>query len=168
MVQVNATIQSKAEFDNKGVYRFSLERIWNSSKDNLLFIGLNPSDSDELITDQTVNHMLGVAKSLGFGGLFVVNLFSLISPSPSVMKEHKLPIGDKTDESIIYFSNQASKIVIGWGSDGVYKNRDKEVMKLLSGLKLYCLGLNSDNTPQHPKYQQINKIKPNLTEFNVL
>lgn len=168
MTQVNANIQSKAEFDSDGVYRFSLERVWDGSKDNLLFVGLNPSDSDELITDQTVNHMLYVAKSLGFGGLFVVNLFSLISPSPSVMKEHVLPIGSKTDESIIYYANKASKIVIGWGSDGAYKNRDRQVLKLLSAFKLYCLGKNADNSPQHPKYQQINRIKPNLIEFNVL
>lgn len=163
-------IYSKATFADfeKVRHRYSLERIWDSEKPLLLYIGLNPSTSDELTTDQTVNYMLGYAMSKKYGGLLVGNIFSVITPSPKNMKTHKKPTSLKNDEILLEMAIRSHQIIIGWGIHGTHQNRDKEVLKLLSSQKLFCFSRNKNNTPTHPRYKFINKSKLKTSEYSVL
>ncbi|PHM62792.1 DUF1643 domain-containing protein [Xenorhabdus ishibashii] len=37
-----------------GLYRYDLWRVWDESKPNVMFIGLNPSTADHEINDNTI------------------------------------------------------------------------------------------------------------------
>lgn len=46
---------------------------------------------------------------------------------------------------------KADMTVCAWGADGKFRNRAREVEKLLQG-PLYCLGLTKHGAPKHPLY----------------
>ena len=58
---------SSATISKDGLYRYSLERVWDPSKPTALFICLNPSTADAEIDDPTVRKMVGFAKRFGYG-----------------------------------------------------------------------------------------------------
>ena len=57
-------------------YRYRLWRTWNDHLNSLAFVALNPSTADADIDDRTIRRMVGFAKSFGFDGIEVVNLFA--------------------------------------------------------------------------------------------
>lgn len=44
----------------------------------------------------------------------------------------------------------ADRIVLAWGNHGAHLSRDQEVLSLLEGHDLYCLGLTKSGQPKHP------------------
>ena len=73
---------SKAEFSLDGHFRYSLSRIWENKLPKVLFIMLNPSIANSKKNDPTIRKIISYSKSWGFGGLYVGNLYSHISPYP--------------------------------------------------------------------------------------
>ena len=66
--------------------RYQLWRIWNNNKPLILFILLNPSTADDKNDDKTVKKLIGFTKKYDYGGFYIGNLFSYISPSPQIIK----------------------------------------------------------------------------------
>ena len=88
-------------------YRYALWRNWDLSKDKVMFIGLNPSTADHIEDDPTIRRCIGFAKSWGYGGLYMMNLFSYRTSNPSKLKNVKDPIGNPdNDEWIAKLYNQ--------------------------------------------------------------
>ncbi|MBE6911125.1 MAG: DUF1643 domain-containing protein [Ruminococcaceae bacterium] len=50
------TIKCEAVFDDDKTHRFLWERVWNKDKPVISVIALNPSLSDNIITDTTTAH----------------------------------------------------------------------------------------------------------------
>ena len=48
----------------------------------MMFIGLNPSTADERLDDPTIRHCVGFAARWGYGGIFMCNVFTLVSTDP--------------------------------------------------------------------------------------
>lgn len=63
-------------------YRYRLWRIWDQVKPKVMFIMLTPSTADADTDDPTIRRCIGFAKSSGFGGLYVGNLFAYRSTQP--------------------------------------------------------------------------------------
>ena len=145
---------SGALFGDKQRFRYALWRIWDKQKDRLLFIGLNPSRAGELKDDPTIRRMINYAKLWGFGGLFVGNLFSIVSANPAVLfvePPPELP-GGPNDRAIKRMRELTSTVVVGWGRLGKYAGtRTAEVLKLV-GSPVYSLGKTKDGEPSHPLY----------------
>src|SRR3546814_16904510 len=59
-----------------------LWRIWDDTKPQCMFIMLNPSTADADLDDPTIRRCIGFAKSWGYGGLQVCNLFAYRSTEP--------------------------------------------------------------------------------------
>lgn len=78
-------------------YRYTLTRIWDETKPKVMFIGLNPSTADETKDDPTIIRCINFAKSWGYGGLEMTNLFAFRATNPKVMKNEKEPIGKDND-----------------------------------------------------------------------
>ena len=108
-------------------YRYSLWRIWDESKPYALFIGLNPSTADEVENDPTLNRCIDYAKSWGYGGVYMTNLFAFRTKDPEGMKAASDPIGPENNASLIDLAQKAGIAIAAWGNDGAFMGRSKEV-----------------------------------------
>lgn len=140
-------------------YRFALWRTWDDLKPYVMFIGLNPSTADENTDDPTLTRCVNYAKSWGFGGVCMTNLFAFRATKPSDMKAAMDPIGVGNNDWLVNLANDSGLVVAAWGNDGSYLGRSKQVKALLSNL--HCLKLNKSGEPAHPLYQKAN-IQPIL------
>lgn len=140
-------------------YRFALWRTWDDTKPYVMFIGLNPSTADERNDDPTLARCINYAKSWGFGGLCMANLFAYRATNPNDMKSATDPIGSKNNDWLVKLANEAGLIVAAWGNDGSYLGRSKQIKELLTNV--YCLKLNKSGEPAHPLYQK-SDITPKL------
>ena len=131
-------------------YRYVLSRIWDKSKPTVMFIGLNPSTADETQNDPTVNKCINFAKSWGYGGIYMLNLFAFRATQPEDMFKSENPIGKENNEYIKKYSKICDKVICAWGNDGNYKNRSKEVLEMLDNI--YYIKLNKTGEPAHPLY----------------
>ena len=59
-----------------GCYRYWLTRTWNPRRATLCWVLLNPSTADADRDDPTIRRCQGFARSWGYGGIVVVNLFA--------------------------------------------------------------------------------------------
>lgn len=119
-----------------------------------MFIGLNPSTADETEDDPTLRRCINYAKSWGYGGVCMTNLFAYRATEPSDMKNAKDPVGANNDKWLLKIAKDSSIVIAAWGNDGNFLNRSKSVVKKLP--KLHCLKLNKSGEPAHPLYQKAN------------
>jgi len=165
LIELKIVGEKGAIFDPDRTVRYWLWRCWDPGKRFLVFIGLNPSTADEKENDPTVERMERRAREYGYGGLIVVNIFSYRATDPEDMKDSAEAgidvIGEHNDFAIQSAASLAGIIVCGWGADGGYLGRSKEVQKLLEGHGelLTHLGLTKNGNPKHPLYLSY-KTKP--------
>lgn len=145
-------MRTDANFSECRKYRFALWRKWDESKPYAMFIGLNPSTADEIENDPTITRCINYAKSWGYGGLCMANLFAFRATEPTNMMAAIDPIGIGNDEWLIKLSENAGVVVAAWGNNGNYLNRSKQVVELLQNL--HCLKMNQSGEPAHPLYQK--------------
>ena len=115
-----------------------------------MFVGLNPSTADEKNDDPTLTRCINYAKSWGYGGVCMANLFAFRATEPSVMKSAKDPVGSQNNEWLKSLASEAGLVVAAWGNDGSYLGRSKQVIALLPNI--YCLKMNKSGEPAHPLY----------------
>lgn len=116
-----------------------------------MFIGLNPSTADETTDDPTLRRCVNYAKSWGYGGVCMANLFAYRATKPEAMKAVADPVGIENDEWLQKLAQGANLVVAVWGNDGIYLGRSKQVKQLIPDL--HCLKLNKSGEPTHPLYQ---------------
>lgn len=156
----DSTMQRSATFSPCGVFRYTLERIWDSTKPRALWILLNASDADAFHDDPTNRRGIGFSKLWGYGACVFANLFAFQSPYPKVMRAQADPVGDLNDTFILQEARRADLIVLAWGANGGYRGRDEDVLKLLAdesemdgpAPQLWCLGKTKAGYPRHPLY----------------
>lgn len=144
-------IRRWAEFSDCGTYRYTLGREWDESLRRLLFILLNPSTADAQHDDPTNRLGVGFAKRWGYGSVLFVNLFAFRTPYPVDLKRASDPVGPDNDHWIQLEATRADRIVAAWGVHGVYRRRNRAVMRQVQGM--YCLGLTKAGHPLHPLRQ---------------
>lgn len=146
-----------------GNYRYQLWRIWNNTKPNVLFIMLNPSTADTINNDPTIRRCIGFAKTWGFGGLYVGNLFAYRSTDHNRLKWVDNPVGVDNILHINEMASKSVKIVLAWGGNGPATE-----IKSLYGVmnrSFHCMGITKSGEPKHPLY-----LKKNLSSkpFNLI
>lgn len=132
-------------------YRYALWRTWDSAKPFVLFVGLNPSTADEKTDDPTLIRCINFAKSWGYGGVCMANLFAFRATDPVRMKAAIDPVGKQNNRWLKKLAGEAGIVVAAWGNDGAFLNRSEKVKKILP--ELYCLKMNKSGEPTHPLYQ---------------
>ncbi len=141
------------EFSDCGLYRWTLRRDFTTGRDKVVFIMLNPSTADAQIDDPTTRRAVDFSRHVfNCGNYLAVNLFALRSFDPKALKTVADPVGDLNDQYILAAAEWADTIVVAWGNAGVYLDRDKRVLELLTGKRLWCLGRNNTGTPTFPLY----------------
>ncbi len=103
-------MKTDAKFSNCLNYRFALWRTWDESKPFAMFIGLNPSKADEVEHNPTINRCINLAKSWGYGGACMANLFAYRATDPSEMKLQIDPVGAENDEWLVKLASGAGAV----------------------------------------------------------
>lgn len=122
-----------------------------------MIIGLNPSTADAEIDDPTIRRCMRFARSWGYGGLVMANLFAYRSTDPQQLMAVPDPIGPENDAWILHLAGQSSLVVAAWGNQGIYQNRCHHIKKM--NLDLHILKLNQSGQPAHPLYLK-RELKP--------
>ncbi len=143
---------SGAEFSKDRKYRYALWRIWDETRPNVMFIGLNPSTADESIDDPTIRRAKKLAGAWGFGGVYMLNLFAWITPYPTELETCKDPVGNNAEKFEIYES-KCTEVIFAWGANSKY-GQDTFVVNKFPKAK--CIAKNADGSPKHPLYVKRN------------
>lgn len=144
-------------------YRYALWRTWDDTKPYAMIIGLNPSTADETQGDPTLTRCINFAKSWGYGGVCMANLFAYRATIPNDMKAAKNPIGLENDVWLAQLSEDAGIVVAAWGNDGSHLDRSSVVKATLPNL--HCIKMNKSGEPAHPLYLKASLI-PVTMELN--
>jgi hypothetical protein len=150
-----AQVSGAVAFSPCARYRWWLERCWEPERPCLLFIGLNPSRADGCRDDATLRRLQGFARGWGYGAVEVLNLFARISPNPVLLHRAADPVGAETDAWIRrrLAAQPGAPVWLGWGNQGAWQGRDRQVRALLAGRTCLQLGSTARGQPCHPLYQ---------------
>ena len=141
-------------------YRYALWRTWDDTKPYVLFIGLNPSTADETMDDPTLIRCMNFAKSWGYGGVCMANLFAYRATDPEEMKRVEKPIGSQNNRWLKTLAADAGIIIAAWGNDGSFLGRSAQVKKRIPNMQ--CLKMNKSGEPAHPLYQRADTLPTGL------
>lgn len=142
-----------ARISKCGKYRYVLYRkIACESEKPLCFICLNPSTADAKEDDHTVRRCMGFARDLGYGHLYIVNLFAWRSTEKAVLLQvPQDKIGPRNDHYIDKCVKSCDTTVAAWGTFVSKKKllwRAKEVSSRYGNLM--ALEITEEGHPAHP------------------
>lgn len=143
-------LPGSAVFSDCRRYRYLLTRCWDTQRPQVLFVGLNPSTADATRDDPTLRRCVGFARRWGYGGVVLVNLFALRTPSPTVLFAHPEPIGPENDAWLLRARDSVEFVIFAWGACGDRMGRASCVKDWFENP--YCLGLTKTGEPRHPLY----------------
>lgn len=119
-----------------------------------MIIGLNPSATED---NATISRCINFARTWGYGGVHVLNLFAYRATQPSEMMRAQEPVGPDNDKWLRKVGKKAGIIVAAWGNDGAFKGRSQVVRTLFPSI--HCIKMNKSGEPAHPLYLKAN-LKP--------
>lgn len=151
------TFASGACFSEDGRHRLVLWRSWCAGSllantTFVMFIGLNPSTANSTTDDPTIRKCVGFGQRWNFGGMYMLNLFTLVSTDPSVLINHTDSLHPETNSMLKRYATKSKTIVCAWGAFPVAVERAREVSAWLHPYRLSCLTINKDGSPKHPLY----------------
>lgn len=143
----------RAAFSPDGAYRYALFRRWETGP-TACWVMLNPSTANAFTDDPTIRRCRTFSQRAGYGGLAVVNLYSLRSTDPKALWTHKDPIGPLGDQFLQSQAGGHTSVIAAWGSHGARNGRGAAVTDALAaaGVTLHCLGTTANGQPKHPLY----------------
>ena len=151
----NPHVIREAIFDPTGRYRYFLRREWDPALPAVAFIMLNPSTADAERDDPTLRRCIGYVRRWGFGSLAAVNLFAYRTPDPRQLRQAEDPVGPENRRYLLALRNEGYPLTLAaWGNWGSLHGQDREVLKLLSGTPLHCIGRTKIGQPLHPLHQR--------------
>ncbi len=145
-LSIKNKILRKAKFSIDNKHRYELSRHWDLSKSDILFIMLNPSIASENIDDPTIKRLINFTKEFNYGGFFVANLFTYITPYSKTL-DTSSGLTKLNLKTIKNFVNKAEEVVYAWGNS---IKEPEELKNLVENPK--CFGRNLNGTPKHPLY----------------
>lgn len=144
---------SGAYFSDERRYRFALWRIWSRAEKPVLFIGLNPSTAGAVNDDNTIVRCADFAKSWGYGGMFMGNLYPFVSTNPNYLRRDGTEARKsliRNDSVLIEMAALSGMVVACWGRWDASAKRAPDVLPLFD--KVHCLTRTKSGQPGHPLY----------------
>ena len=141
MITEKETIRCEAVFNDARTHRLLWKRVWNKDKPTACVIMLNPCLSDNIVTDTTTSLVVNNIATLGeFGGVSIVNLFSVLTPKLHMRMARDVDINDlENDNYIKKAADEAAIILLAWGKGAELNvrisNRADQVLELLESHK---------------------------------
>ena len=112
---------------------------------------LNPATADATCNDATIKKCIRYAKSWGYGGIEVCNLFAWRAKDKSEIRRVCDPVGAGNEAAIDALFSRVPKIVAAWGNDGSYKDRSSVIAARYAG-RFHYLKFNETGEPSHPLF----------------
>ena len=107
VVERESNMKTVAQFSKDGKHRYSLSMVWDESKPKAAIVMTYPSTADELTLDQTTMLVKNNAVRNAFGGVTIVNIFS--------MKDHETPRSDRVNESVLLkVCDEADAVIVAY------------------------------------------------------
>ena len=128
-------------------YRYQLSRIWDEELPSILFIMLNPSIADAKDDDPTIRRVVNFAKSWGYGGVYVGNLYAFRSTDPKGLRDIEDPVGEDNITHVQSLLPLVNKVIYAWGHN---KNEPTWLREMVD--KPYCIDVSKKGLPKHPLY----------------
>lgn len=146
-------VEADAIVSPDGRYRYALTRKWDEGGD-LVWIMLNPSTADATEDDPTIRKCQKFARTWGFTGISVVNLYAYRATDPRDLLRVDDPVGAGNDDVLQAVFEEAGNVMAAWGASLLAQLRTIQVLDLLevAGRKPYVLGLTKAGAPRHPLY----------------
>lgn len=154
---MTAPLVKRATISADGLYRYTLSRTWdwNGPVWSLAFIMLNPSTADAELDDPTIRRCMGFARTFGYGGLVVVNLYAFRATKPADLWRAADPVGPENDEYLAaLLADRAAHgvpTIAAWGAHAK-PDRVRQVLDMPGAERLVCLGHTKHGAPRHPLY----------------
>jgi len=134
------TIKCEAVFNDDHTHRFWWRRQWSKDKPMATVITMNPSLSDNIITDTTTTLVVNNIARLGeFGGVIIVNLYSLLTSKLDFRwnADEEL-ISPENDTYIKKAADESDVVILAWGKAAANNQRIAErVERVLSILETH-------------------------------
>ncbi len=138
------------------IYRYALNRTWETGRSRACVIMLNPSTADALEDDATTRALVRLLTPLCLGSFEIVNLFALRSTNPAALATASDPIGPLNDVHIGQALKRCDLVVCAWGAHKyvLQSKRGSEVLDLVKLMHLVpqCFGTTKAGAPKHPLY----------------
>ncbi|OZD74878.1 DUF1643 domain-containing protein [Rhodococcus sp. 05-339-2] len=141
---------STASVSHDGKYRYTLRRVWGDGL-WLTFVMLNPSTADASQDDPTIRRCCGFARTLGYDGIHVVNLYAYRATKPQDLWTVDDPIGPENNTALRVALGRPGLVLAAWGANA-RPDRVREVAAMPGANRLSCLGITKDGAPRHPLY----------------
>lgn len=124
-------------------FKYYYHRSWDSSKPLVMFIGLNPTNNDDLKYEVLEK----ISKNRGYGGFYLCFLFPVIrSKFIEIMGEDSLMLPEFNNNlyNLKKIEKKVYKVYYCWGINGITRGMDKRVKKIIKGENLHT---HPDNFP---------------------
>ena len=119
----------------------------DADKPFVMCIGLNPSTADSTDDDPTIAALRRLLEPLGYGGVYMTNLFAFISSNPDDLQSQPNPVGDN-DKYLDMVRTVCQDVIFAWGS---FKQADYRVKKVAPRFPdAYVFGMTAHRKPLHP------------------
>ena len=162
MITEKDTIKCEAIFNEERSHRLLWKRVWNKDKPLATVIMLNPALADTVLTDTTTYLVVNnIARMETYGGVNIVNLFSLLTPKLQFKGNQDEEINiPENDDYIKKAADESDAIILAWGkaadSNQHISDRATEVINMLMKHKekLYVI-TDGERRSLHPLTPQI-------------
>lgn len=135
-------------------HRYWLTRIWDRARPVLVVCMFNPSTADGQRDDQTILRLFHFGKAWGYGGILVINLYTLRTSDPHNVRGHEsVARGDAHyvawNHALDIARAQKTPVLVAWGN---LPTRDAvdEFMRYAFRVPLICLGRTREGGAIHP------------------
>lgn len=152
--QASGFVARAATLSEDGRYRYILHRWWGSGDRRLGFVMLNPSTADARVDDPTIRRCMGFARTLGYDGIRVVNLYAFRATKPADLWRADEPTGGVRNDDLLRELVRQGKhqpVIAAWGANAK-PDRVAEFMSWPGSDRVLALGLTKDGAPRHPLY----------------
>lgn len=119
---------------------------------------LNPSTADANEDDPTIRRCIGFAKSWGYGGIMVANLFAYRATDPKQLLTVIDPVGEGNKSYITDVFDGCEKVICAWGNSPIVgklikgKNIFTDLSNKYDKQKIHILDISKTGHPKHPLY----------------
>ena len=141
MITEKEVIKCEAIFNEDRTHRYLWKRVWDKDKPLAAVVMLNPCLSDNIVTDTTTTLVVNnVARLESYGGVVIVNLYSLLTTKLNFRWNSDEDLNDKENDAYIKkAAEEASTVILAWGKSADtnqrIQERAKRVLEILAPYK---------------------------------